>query len=259
MTVETAPSNKRPWNKVRTQTGTVPEKWLRTLLTSNDLFPFAVAAGLPRTIVPVTGSNRLHPAPEQEAGFWATLERIYEEHKGQGRSSPRSLMARIDFNKELSRQIKMVESTWKRLVLHPTSGDIMRAARTTPGTAVIQHTIHCFLADTVNEAAFLVGVLNAPALTRAFSEARTSGRHFTNSPWRAIPIPHYDPDDTAHREIVRITKSAEKTAEKCLSEQRNRRGQVGTSNEIRQTLTEKGLFGHLDDAVSRVLPDYVGR
>ena len=80
----------------------------------------------------------------------------------------------------------------------------MRAARIPPGIAVLQDTIHFFQARTSDEAAFLVALLNAPCLTRAFVESRTSGRHFKNNPWRTIPIPRYDRANPLHG-VVRRT------------------------------------------------------
>ena len=88
----------------------------------------------------------------------------------------------------------------------------MRAARIPPGTVILQHTLHYYTAASASEAAFLVALLNAPSLHRAYVDSRTSGRHFTNNPWRAIPIPRYDATDSLH---VRLSELGGTTEQEC--------------------------------------------
>ena len=135
----------------------------------------------------------------------------------------------------------------------------MRAARIIPGLAIIGHSLHYYPAITEAEAAYLVGVLNAPALNPAFVASRTSGRHFVNNPWRAVPIPRYNHNDSLHREIARLARRAEKIANQWCSENPGRSGQLAISKRIRSLLLDRGIFDNLDDAVCQLLPQHVRR
>ena len=193
--VETVRSSKNPWSAIPAQAGTVPKDWLRPLLESSDLFPFGVAADLSRAIIPTGRDGRILVHPATASAFWGQLERLYEEFRGKGKGTPQSLSARIDYGKALSTQLERTGGAWqrKRLVLYPKSGDIMRAARVVPGNTVFGDTVYYWKASSDGEAAFLVGILNAPALRRAFSESRTSGRDFHKNPWRSVPVPRIRP------------------------------------------------------------------
>lgn len=253
--VTTARSNKEPWHEVRAQTGVVPNHWIRDLLSSKELLPFACSPSLPKAIIPTDHRGRLDEYPQHDSAFWNSLDDIYREHRGQGRSTPRTLIARIDYNRGLSSQ-PIHPSSRMNVVLHPTSGDIMRAARGRSGTAIIQHTIHYFVARTIDEAAFLVALLNAPSLTRAFLQSRTSGRHFTNNPWRTVPIPRFDKADRTHRKLAALCKRAERLVSDWMSQQSRPYGQVAASTRIRSMLHEKRIFSSIDQAARVILPDH---
>ena len=257
--VTTARSDKKPWSTVEVQSGMIPASWLRPLLTSNDLFVFATASKLVQAIIPINKHGQMQIASEPAQEFWVELERVYDEFRGSGKSTPTTLKAQIDFNQKLSRQLAADKGSGKTLVLYPKSGDLMRAARTFPGAAVIDHTVYYFPANDEDEAAFLVGLLNAPGLSRAFKEARTSGRDFHKSPWRFVPVPRYDPANGRHQEIVRLTQLAEDTADRCLDENAHRRGQVATSGRIRAALTENRLSEQLDETAAKILPDHIDK
>ncbi len=254
-TVTTAPSRQKPWHTVPTNRGTVRRRWIRNLLTSNELFAFVVNPAVPKAIIPTTARGTLETVPERHSDFWQDLDHIYQEHRGQGRSTPKTLIERLDYNGGLSVQL-VPQRVHRTLVLHPTSGDIMRAARIPPGTIILQHTLHYFTAASAGEAAFLVALLNAPSLHRAYVGSRTSGRHFTNNPWRAIPIPRYDPDDPLHLELAALCARAETIASRFIETAEGRLGQIATSNRIRDLLQERGVFAQIDDAVRQILPDH---
>lgn len=254
-TVTTTRSSHKPWNEVDTQTGDIPATWLRHLLTSSELHPFSLRPTLQTAIIPTSDTGALQTLPAASNPFWAKLDAIYREYRGQGRHTPQTLLHRIDYNRALSSQLAK-PGRRPTLVLHPASGDIMRAARVPPGFAIIQDTIHYFRARTSNEAAFIVALLNAPCLTRAFAESRTSGRHFKNNPWRAIPIPRYDRTNPAHRRLVTLCKRAELSATTWLSSSATPSGQVAASKRIRELLKDAGILRSIDDAARSLLPDH---
>ena len=253
--VVTTKSNKRPWEGVAVQEGDAPERWLHNLLTSTELLPFACMQDLPKALVPTDENGRLEEDPGNK--FWAGLEQLWKEYRGKGRNTPETLLGRLDYNRALTLQLGL-RGRDRTLVLHPTSGDIMRAARSSPRTAIVQHTIHYFDAPSPSEAAFLVAVLNAPCLSRAFLESRTSGRHFTNNPWRHIPIPRFDEENDSHRQLVTLCEQAEEIAEDwlCKEGEEHPYGQVAASKRIRTWIRGEGVFDRMDDAVRSILPDH---
>ena len=257
--VRTARSRHAPWNVVEPLSGTVPKSWLRPLLSSTNLYPFAVAVDLAQAIVPEHARGLLLEQPGTVAEFWHELEDVYEDLRGQGRSTPRTLRKQIDFSAKLSRQLDRTGAGRKRTVLYPKSGDIMRAARVAPRTTIFEDTIYYWQARSDGEAAFLVGLLNAPGLRRAFAEARTSGRHFDKNPWRSVPVPRFDPDAPAHRAVADLARKAERAAARCVAALEHGTGQLATSNTIRDALATNGLFDSLDAAAGDILPDHVDR
>lgn len=254
-TVTTTRSRNDPWRDVNPQTGEVPDRWLRDLLTSNELLPFGIRFYLQTAIVPTDENGKLDAASATDNAFWKDLDAIYRELRGQGRNTPPTLLDRIDYNRALSGQPHEARKR-STVVLHPASGDIMRAARVPPGTAILQDTIHYFQARTSDEAAFLVALLNAPCLTRAFAESRTSGRHFKNNPWRAIPIPRYDRTDALHRRLATLCKRAEPATAAWLASTQATHGQVAASARIRRMLAEAGHLQSIDSAARALMPNH---
>ena len=254
-TVTTKRSKNDPWCDLDPQTGEVPLAWLRDLLTSNELLPFAIRPSLQTAIIPTRNDGELDTLAAAHNPFWNNVDTIYRELRGQGRHTPSTLLERINYNRALSIQ---PNQPGKRptVVLQPASGDIMRAARIPPGFAVLQDAIHYFQARTSDEAAFLVALLNAPCLTRAFAESRTSGRHFKNNPWRAIPIPRYDRANPLHRRLATLCKRAEREFGAWLASAAPTHGQVAASKRIRRMLIETGLFHSIDEAARAVLPNH---
>ena len=254
-TVTTASSDKGKWKSLRPQTGAVPQHWIRPLLTSNQLLPFACMKEAPRAIIPTGDDGSLDDRPGDNR-FWARLDRLWNQNRGKGRGTPGTLLQQINYSGKLSAQLGWRGSE-RTLVLHPASGDIMRGARTQPRHAVLDSTTYYADMPEPEEAAYLVSILNAPTLTRAFAQSRTSGRHFHQNPWRAVPIPRYDGANDLHRRLARLCERAEEIAEDWLRDAPGRHGQVGASKRIRERLTEERVFDRIDELVRKILPDHV--
>ena len=118
---------------------------------------------------------------------WEHLDELYRRNRGKGKATPKTLVEQIDFGGKLSSQPRYEESS-TNMVLHPLAGDVMRAARTSPGSGFVDASLYWHRARIADEAGYLTALLNAPILRRAFFEARESGRNFHLSPWRKVPI-----------------------------------------------------------------------
>ena len=186
---------------------------------------------------------------------WRDLDAAFDEFRGRGRNTPDTLIAQLDHNGKLSGQLTRAGRRRTR-VLYPKSGDNMRGARSQLGSFVVDDTLYYFNAVSAGEVGYLTALLNAPCLSHAFRESRTSGRHFDQQPWRTIPIPRYDADHEVHRELARLCSRAERAASTWLSRQTTRYGQAATSSRIRSLLDEQGISEAIDRAAAAVLPEH---
>ena len=257
--VRTLKSQHRPWRDVPSQQVEIPKRWLAKLYRSVEMLPFVASAGDTQAIVPVDKQDNLELHAAMEEPGWETLDGIYRRFRGKGKSTPKTLAKQIDFAGKLSAQPRLRESK-RRMVLYLGSGDVMRSARTFPGSGCVGHTLFWHVANSEDEAAYLTALLNAPCLRKAFFQSRESGRHFQLHPWRKVPIPRFDSKNRWHSELVELCKRAEDaahiTAEKVKKKHPNA-GPLKLSNTVRKRLESDGIFPSVDKVAARLLPNQV--
>ncbi len=259
-TISTARSQHSPWNEIEPRHGDVPAHWLVDMMASESLVPFGEAPrGLQTIIVPRAKNGQLLGLPSaRREPLWAELDDLYQDDCGKGQNTPQTLLARIDYNRNISVQLPLRKSgQW--LVIYPKSGDIMRGCRIMEGTAILQDTTYRLRTESAEEAAFLVAVLNAPALERAFCQSRTSGRDFQKSPWRSVPVPAFDPDNSVHEQLAQAAVEAERSIQSLFQTEGEDlpRSQVSLSKRIRSRLKDDGVFDRLNALVAQILPAHV--
>ena len=249
----TVRSDQRPWDTVLPRTGEVPAHWLMPLLTSKQLLPFGLAPAGPETVIIPIGEDGelLSTETARQTAFWTELDDLYRERRGLGGNTPQNLIGQIDYAGKLSAQLPL-RSRRVRLVVYPTSGDVMRAAHIPEGIAVMDSQVYRRGMESVAEARYLVAVLNAPTLEAAFRACRTSGRHFHKNPWRAVPIPAWDAGNRAHQQLSALTSRAERT----VGTMDLPAGQVAASRRIREQLVADGILAEIDELVRDILPDH---
>ena len=255
--VATKPSKHRPWANVPSQTGQVPTKWVRSLHTSPDMLPYMAIREPPRAIIPIEANGELHKNPGDECRFWSELNELYDAYKAAGRQTPRTLVKRFDYARNLSTQ-PMRPQRGRRMVLYPGSGDIMRAARTRAGFATVDSTLFWLTVHTEAEAGYIVALLNARCLRRAFAECKESGRHFQLNPLRKIPIPKYDRTDPKHVSLAQLCAMAEKIVERRVAAELAERPdlkQQGLSKAARQAVAESETGREIERLAAQLLPD----
>ena len=133
----------------------------------------------------------------------------------------------------------------------------MRAARTHAGAATVDATLYWLTVRSGTEAGFLVALLNATCLRRAFSESKESGRDFHLHPWRKVPIPRYDGNNPRHRRLAELCVSAEKIAAGRVAselEERPNLGQPGLSKAVREAVLESNAGREIEDLAAQLLP-----
>ena len=259
--VTTARSQQKPWNKVDPQSGQIPARWVRPLLVSKAILPFALNAEAKlEAIIPTNKRGELlksSPDPGVQSRFWKRLDRIYRERRGKGENTPSTLVDQMDYASKLSAQLSF-SGNLRTMVIYPKSGDIMRACRICPGAAFLDFTLYRLEVSSEAEAAYLVALLNAPCLNTAFVQSRRSLRDFHLHPWRRVPIRRYDESNAVHVALTQQTARAEEIAQAWLSgptRPATRWKQVGLSSRLRQLLAEQGVLGKIDELVREILPD----
>ena len=254
--VTTIRSDKHPWNVVQPRTGELPAHWLVPLLTSKQLLPFGIAPAGPETvIIPCNEDGELLSVETaRQTNFWAELDDLYRERRSMGSNTPKNLLARINYARALSAQLPL-RSQSGCMVIYPASGDIMRAAHISADMAAMDSGLYRRIVDSIAEARYLVAVLNAPCLEKAFRQSRPSGRHFHTNPWKSVPIAAWDEGNSTHQALATLARHAEETVMTMDLPD----GQVAASRRIRERLTENGIFGKIDSLVRQILPKHVQR
>ena len=143
------------------------------------------------------------------------------------------------------------------MVLYPASADIMRAARTRAGVAAVDSTLYWIAVQSEDEAGYLVALLNASCLRRAFAECKESGRHFHLHPWRKVPIPRFDKKVRSHRRLAELCGAAEKIVARRVNDELEDRpdlGQPGLSKVAREALQGSKEGREIERLAARLLP-----
>lgn len=100
------------------------------------MLPFMATTRDSKAIVLVDTQGRpdLGSAPDEFGR--QELNGIFRRFRGYGKATPRTLANRIEFHRRLSAQPHS-HTDRMQMVLYPKSGDIMRAARSSPGTGFV--------------------------------------------------------------------------------------------------------------------------
>ena len=245
--------SKKPWSELLPRNGRIPREWIGQVLFSRDLFPFCIRKAQASAVIPVDRDGALHLDPRRTAAFWMEIDDVYREYRGSGRATPKTLLDNVDYLQKLSRQLPLPDSKAKRVVLYPKSGKIMRAARAPLATTLVNDSVYRWNADSRDEAAYLVALLNAPTLRTAFADARNSDRDFHLSPWTNVPIPRFDSENADHMRLADLTGAAEDLAKPWRYDEES--GQIAISKRIGETLGKEKILQNIDEIARRLLPD----
>ena len=96
--VRTIRSKQRPWSEIDPQEGSIPAHWIKALIDSNAIVPFAIVTDAAKqAIIPLAKGKQggLMKDPNTASEFWSSLEAIYQEHKGAGKNTPPDLIRQI--------------------------------------------------------------------------------------------------------------------------------------------------------------------
>lgn len=85
------------------------------LSQSKQLLPFAMLRPS-QALIPVDDSGDLLEDPGAVCSFWTELDEIYQQFRGQGRSTPKTLLDQLDFNGSLVSQLPASEDSGVPLI-----------------------------------------------------------------------------------------------------------------------------------------------
>jgi hypothetical protein len=244
-------NEKKPWKDLAGLRGTVERKFIRPLYLGDSILPFRILPAF-ETVVPWDGKRLLDGNAEHLdlypglATWWRRAEDIWT----QNRSSERlQLTERLDYRRGLSQQFPASSHR----VVYTKSGMYLAAAIVSDTTAVIDHKLYWGKATSLDEARFLTAILNSTALTMAVRPLQGRGEHnprdFDKYVFQ-LPIPLYDPRDSAHKLLVELAERSEQVAASVhlptvrFETQRRR---------IREALVDNGVSVDIDSIVKPLL------
>jgi hypothetical protein len=242
---------KRPWRDVPSLSGVVERKFIRSLYRGDSVLPYRCGSRL-SAVIPWDGNRLLGNDEEQIhlypglAEWWHAAEKVWNRKRS---SDQLSLTEQLDYRRKLSRQLPGA----KYRVVYGASGMYLAAAVVTDQSAVIEHQLYWGSVGELEEARFLVAVLNSGALTMAVRPLQARGehnpRHFDKYVFQ-LPIPLYDRADDRHRRLVDLAEQAERIAESVVLPAKRFETQRSV---IRNTLAQLGVAVEIDSIVKELL------
>ena len=233
------------WRNFGGQEGSVPAGWVRRCLFGKDLYPYCLPTATP-CIIPMTSDGRWSPQ-RRRVRFWGDASAIYDEHRGRGKATPRTLEDNLDFQGKLTSQF----SARPPLVVYNKVGSRVYASAVSEW-AVVENGLYRVPCAGMDEAHFLSGLLNADALQDALSRTKENDNNYDTYLWRKVPMPRYDRSDGTHRELAALAMKAQEAAlEACGAD-----AAAVRRADVLRMLREAGIAACVDAAVRSILPGH---
>ena len=233
--------DKRPWKDLD-----LAEITLQTIETAHvfdvhlgeTLVPYATLEPL-KAILPLKRGdselpvNRRSPDSIRMGGLerrmrdrWQTVSRLWEENKA--RANRLSLLGQLNYYGKLSSQLAWQHTTNDRpiRVVYSKSGT-PTAAIIDDRNVIIDHLLFWITCRNIEEAHYLLAVINSDALHEAvrplMSKGQFGARDLHKHLWK-LAIPEYDPTNPLHANISDAGNSAAHSAARELAHLRHQRG-----------------------------------
>lgn len=200
-----------PWKAQPDLHGTVERQFVRHSLVGDSVLPFLVRSSAHEAVIPWDGTTLEKTTGERLdlypglASWWRSATAAWENNKVAGSSL--SLLDRIDYQRGLRDQLPGPAIR----VVYSASGMYLAAGVLTDVDAVIEHKLYWGAVASVDEATYLVTILNSNALLRRIQPLQARGEHnprdFDKYVWQAA-IPLYDATDSRHQQLVEIGNTA---------------------------------------------------
>ena len=207
-----------------------------------------------------TGGIRLGGLERRMRERWQSASRLWEENKALANNL--NLLGQLDYMGKLSSQLQWQQDSGDRpvRVVYTKSGE-PTAALLEDGETLVDHLLYWIPCRTIDEANYLVAVINSGALQEAvkplMSKGQFGARDLHKHLWK-LPIPEFDPNEELHSVIADAGATAANSAGKKLAEVRERRGDKMTvtiaRRELRSWLRTSDEGKSVENSVTKLLP-----
>ncbi|MCT1922739.1 N-6 DNA methylase [Brevibacterium luteolum] len=249
---------KEPWKSVRTLAGVVERRFVHDTHLGSTILNFRALTPL-KAVLPIDHGELLTDKQIADRGGhlaerWDEMVELWETNKNS--TNKLSLRERLDYSGGIRTQLNPT----KHRVVYSKAGTRLAAARLDDPRQIVDHTLYWIPVTNIDEARYLVAVLNAPVTTEAASVYQSVGllgaRHFDTYVWR-LPIPRFDPENPVHQELVEVSAEAETiAAEIDVDGVGFQKGRAL----VRSALTASGVSRRLDQLVLTFLdPEQPGQ
>ena len=184
------------------------------------------------------GGIRLGGLERRMRQRWQTVSRMWEENKALANNL--NLVERLDYVRNLSSQLEWQQDAGNGLlrVVYTKSGE-PTAALLQDSEALIDHLLYWIPCSTIDEADYLLAIINSDALQAAVKPLMSKGqfgpRDLHKHLWK-LPIPGFDPTQELHVAIAEAGATAAAGAKAKLNHLREQRGDDLTVAIVRREL-----------------------
>ena len=204
------------------------------------------------------GGIRLGGLERRMRQRWQTVSRMWEENKTH--ANKLDLLGQLDYYGKLSAQLEWQQDAGNGLlrVVYTKSGE-PTAALLQDSEALIDHLLYWIPCSTIDEANYLLAIINSNALQAAVKPLMSKGqfgpRDLHKHLWK-LPISEFDPNSPLHVRMSQAGEVAAFGAAKQLTQLRQYRGEVTVTiarREIRKWLRESTEGKAVEEAVEKLL------
>lgn len=265
--------DKRPWTELDLSAitdQTIEESHLFDVHLGETVVPYATLKPL-KALLPLKrdeaalqissgGVGRIEPKAlgSRMRERWRVVNSMWEDNKAA--ANRLDLLGQLEYMGKLSSQLEWQKDPGRRpvRVVYTKSGK-PTAALLEDSTTLVDHLLYWIPCGTINEANYLVAVINSDTLQEAvkplMSKGQFGARDLHKHLWK-LPIPEFDRSESLHRAIARAGAAAEKGVAGVLDELRGNRKEltVGLARrEIRKWLQSSREGKEVEWLVGRLL------
>ena len=204
------------------------------------------------------GGIRLSGLERRMRDRWRTISGLWDTHKQP--VNKLNLFEQLDYLHKLSVQLEWKQNPGLRpiRVLYNQSGT-PTAALLDEDYAVVDYTLYWITCKDIQEANYLLAIINSQALYDAVTPLMAKGqfgaRHLQKHLWK-LPIPEFDPRNRRHVAIAKAGEAAAQGAVQQLEQLREQRDKVTVTvarRELRRWLRESKEGKAVERVVGRLL------
>lgn len=208
--------DKLPWRPLSPISDVVEKTFVRPVHLGETTLPFRTIAPL-KVVLPISPKTGKLLSSVEIANFeglsswWGAAEEVWKANKSV--NDPGSFLDRIDYIGQLSAQLPSASQR----VVYTKAGNAITAARVDDPNVVIDHKLYWAAANTIDEARYLVGILNSAAVLERVMPFMAVGlfgpRDIDKNVFRALIQP-YDGSNHSHVALAKTVADAEDVASK---------------------------------------------